>query len=221
MTLAFNVDAFTVVFTTFLVDTKENVWWTVLVGGTLNSNAFMTLTSFVFTTGIVSNTVDFYTLVDFGITDVEFTIDIEWFAMCTGSAFNSLTLVLETDLLVTTEFTSPAFNFNTLWVSVIGFAITDFGLLSSCRVTWVTVCLLSTVDWLTGTGAFLDLVGIVGVGDDDTVRETFVWGIVAITVFMGATFLFDTFVIMAIVFVLSDLTKNHNKILIQPILCIC
>ena len=206
--MAFNVDAFTFVFTTFLVDTKENVWWAVFIGGTLNSNAFMGLTSFVFTTGIVSNTVDFDALVELSITDVEFTIDIEWFAMCIGSALNSLTLVLETNLLVTTEFTSTAFNFNTLWVSVIGFPITDFGLLSSCRVTWVTVCLLSTVDWLTGTGAFLDLVGIVGVGDGDTVRETFVWGVVAITVFMGATFLFNTFVIMAIVFVLLDFTKK-------------
>lgn len=125
--MAFNVYTFTFVFFAFLVYTEGDVWWTMFVSCTLNSTAFVVLTSFVFTTGFVSDTVNLFTLVDLGIADMVFTIDIEWFAMFVGSAFDNLTFVLETDFLVSAEFTSTALNFNTLWVSVIGFAITDFG----------------------------------------------------------------------------------------------
>ena len=205
MSSTFNVETFTFVFTTFLEDIEGNVWWTVGVVSTLNGAAFVVFTSFKFATFIVTDTVDFDTLVELGITDMRFTIYIKWNAVFVGSAFNCFTFVLETDLLITTEFTSTTFNFNTLWVSVIGFSVTDFSFLevwTSDWVTGITVSLLLTVNWLTGIGTFLDLVGIISVGDDDTVRETFVWSIVAIAVVMGVTFLFNTFVIMAIVFVL-------------------
>ena len=198
-----------------MVDIKGNVWWTMGVVSTLNGSAFVVFTTFEFTTFIVTDTVDFDTFVDLGITDMGFSIDIEWNAVFVGSAFNSLTFVLETDLLVTTEFTSATFNFNTLWVSVIGFSVTDFSFLevwASNWITGITVSLLLTVYWLTGIGTFFDLVGIVGVGDNDAVRETFVWGIVTIAVVMGVTFLFNTFVIMAIVLVLLDLTNYSNLV---------
>lgn len=204
MSLTFNVQTFTFVFTTFLVDIKDRVWWTMGVVSTLNGSAFVVFTTFEFTTFIVTDTVDFDTFVDLGITDMGFSIDIEWNAVFVGSAFNSLTFVLETDLLVTTEFTSATFNFDTLWVSVIGFSVTDLSFLevwASDWITGITVSLLLTVYWLTSIGTFFDLVGIVGVGDNDAVRETFVWGIVTIAVVMGVTFLFNTFVIMAIVLV--------------------
>ena len=219
MSSAFNVEAFTFVFKTFLVDIKGLVVWTVRVVSTCNGNTFVSFATFVFATSIVTDTIDFFTFVAFGITNVEFSIDIEWNAMFVGSAFDSLTFVLETDLLIATEFTSTTFNFNTLWVSVIGFAVTDLSFLEVWALNWVTgvaVLLLSTVNWLTGIGTFLDLVGTFGVGDDNTVRETFVWGIVTIAVVVSVTFLFNTFVIMAIVLVLSDF-KNY-MILLEPIL---
>ena len=204
MSGTFNVKAFTFVFTTFLENIKGRVWWTVGVVSTLNGAAFVIFTSFEFATFIVTDTVDLFTFVGLGITDMGFSIYIEWNAVFVGSAFNSFTFVLETDLLVTAEFTSTTFNFDTLWVSVIGLSVTDFSFLefwTSDWVTGITVSLLLTVNWLTGIGTFLDLVGIIGVGDDDAVRETFVWGIVTIAVVMGVTFLFNTFVIMAIVLV--------------------
>jgi hypothetical protein len=204
MSGTFNVKAFTFVFTTFLENIKGRVWWTVRVVSTLNGATLVIFTSFEFATFIVTNTVDLFTFVGLGITDMGFSIYIEWNAVFVGSAFNSFTFVLKTDLLVTAEFTSTTFNFDTLWVSVIGLSVTDFSFLEFCTSDWVTgitVSLLLTVNWLTCIGTFLDLVGIIGVGDDDAVRETFVWGIVTIAVVMGVTFLFNTFVIMAIVLV--------------------
>jgi hypothetical protein len=72
----FNVEAFTFVFNTFLVNIKERIWWTVRVVSTLNGSAFVILTAFKFATGFVTDTVDFFTFVFLGITDVELTIDI-------------------------------------------------------------------------------------------------------------------------------------------------
>jgi len=204
MTLAFDVYAFTLVFSTFLEDIKGDIWWTVTVVSTLDGSAFVVLTTFVFTTGVVTDAVNLFTFVFLGITGVEFTVDIEWFAVFVGTAFNSFTFVLETDLLVATEFTSSAFNFDTLWVSVVGFSVTNFSFLEVWafdRVTWVTVGLLFTVDWLTSVGTFLDLIGTFIIGDDYTVGETFVWCVVTVAVIMGVTFLFNTFVIVAIVLV--------------------
>ena len=220
MTLTFNVFAFAIIFVALLVDTKERVGWTVFVFGTLYSSAFVSLTSFVFTAGVVTNTVDFLTFVGLAITYVVFTVDIEWFAVCVGSAFDNRTFVIGTDFLFATECMSATLDFDTLWISVIGCTITDFRFLvvEWIRVTWITVGLFFTVYWLTSVGTFLDLVGTGIIGDDDTVRETFMWGIVTVAVVMGVTFLFNTFVIVTIVLVLSDLIISY--LLSLPVYCI-
>jgi len=124
--------------------------------------------------------------------------------MFVGSALYGLTLVFETDLLITTEFTSATLNFDTFRVSVIGFSITCLRFLevwAGFWVTRVTVLFFFTLYWLTCIGTFLDTVSIVSIRNGHTVRETFVWGIVTIAMIMGVTLLFNTFVIMAIVFV--------------------
>jgi hypothetical protein len=204
VSLTFNIETFAFIFTTFLENVEYVIGWTVFIIGTWNGTAFMVLASFKFTAVVMANAINFFTLVGLTVTGMYFAVYIKWFTVCVGSAFDSFTFVLWADFLFSAEQVTLTGNILTEWILVIC-AIADLRCDKSgaikTGITVRTVFIVLTFNWFTGIGTFFDW--FVAFIDHDffAVRETFVGCVVAITVGMSITFLFNTLVIVTVMFV--------------------
>jgi hypothetical protein len=148
----------------------------------------------------MSDTINFDTFVQLSITDVVFAIDIKWFTVSVRSALNCFTFIFEANFLFATECMSSTIDWFTGWISIIG-SITDLRCFASVWITWWAVSNRLTFNWLTSVSTFLDFVSSISIWNFYAIRKAFVGGIITIAMIMGITFLFNTFVIMAIMFV--------------------